>query len=465
MKPAFRIELKRDLGPWAAASIVIGTVIGSGIFLVPHDMILRVGTPGWVFVVWIFGGLLTLAGALSYAELAAAIPEAGGEYAYLREAYGPLWGFLYSWTQMWVAKSGSIATLATGFFYYLANFFPALDGVFYRLPLPLGPHGSPLDLRWGQLLAIGLIAALAWLNYFGVKLGGDVQVAVTTVKVVLIAGIVVAGLGFGSPHAAAPVSAVPLTAAGFFAALVAALWAYDGWNNVAMVASEVRDPQRNLPRALIGGTLAVIAIYLLANAAYFRVLSPVEVGASPRVAGEMMRRILGAAGAGGVSIAAMISIFAALNGSILTGSRVPYAAARQGYFFRAIARVDEKHRTPGVSILALSAWSALLVLSGSYRQLFTYVIFASWILYGMATAAVIVLRIKRPDLPRPYRTFGYPVVPILFVLVAGVFIISTLWDSPRESIMGIALILLGLPFYAYWSHRRSGSAIEGTAVE
>jgi APA family basic amino acid/polyamine antiporter len=465
MKPAFRIELKRDLGPWAAASIVIGTVIGSGIFLVPHDMILRVGTPGWVFVVWIFGGLLTLAGALSYAELAAAIPEAGGEYAYLREAYGPLWGFLYSWTQMWVAKSGSIATLATGFFYYLANFFPALDGVFYRLPLPLGPHGAPLDLHWGQLLAIGLIAALAWLNYFGVKLGGDVQVAVTTVKVVLIAGIVVAGLGFGSPHAAAPVSAVPLTAAGFFAALVAALWAYDGWNNVAMVASEVRDPQRNLPRALIGGTLAVIAIYLLANAAYFRVLSPVEVGASPRVAGEMMRRILGAAGAGGVSIAAMISIFAALNGSILTGSRVPYAAARQGYFFRAIARVDEKHRTPGVSILALSAWSALLVLSGSYRQLFTYVIFASWILYGMATAAVIVLRIKRPDLPRPYRTFGYPVVPILFVLVAGVFIISTLWDSPRESIMGIALILLGLPFYAYWSHRRSGSAIEGTAVE
>ena len=178
-----------------------------------------------------------------------------------------------------------------------------------------------------------------------------------------------------------------------------------------------------------------------------------------------MRRMLGAAGAGGVSIAAMISIFAALNGSILSGARVPYAAARQGYFFRAIARVDEKHRTPGVSILALSAWSALLVLSGSYRQLFTYVIFASWILYGMATAAVIVLRIKRPDLNRPYRTLGYPVVPILFVLVAGVFIISTLWDSPRESIMGIALILLGLPFYAYWSHRRKVSGIEGTASD
>jgi basic amino acid/polyamine antiporter, APA family len=468
MKRAIAVELKRDLGPWAAASIVVGTVIGSGIFLVPHDMILRVGKQGWMFVVWIFGGLLTLAGALSYAELAAAIPEAGGEYAYLREAYGPLWGFLYSWTQMWVAKSGSIATLATGFFYYLANFFPALDGVFYRLPLPLGPHGAPLDLRWGQLLAIGLIAALAWLNYFGVKLGGEVQVAVTAVKVMLIAGIIVAGLGFGSPHAAAPVGAAPLTpltAAGFFAALVAALWAYDGWNNVAMVASEVRDPQRNLPRALVGGTLGVIAIYLLANAAYFRVLTPAEVGASPRVAGEMMRRILGAAGAGGVSIAAMISIFAALNGSILSGSRVPYAAARDGYFFRAIARVDEKHRTPGVSILALCAWSALLVLSGTYRQLFTYVIFSSWILYGMATAAVIILRVKRPELNRPYRTLGYPVVPILFVLVAAVFIISTLWDSPRESLMGIALILLGLPFYAYWSRRRHIHAIEGTVFD
>ncbi len=465
MKRAFQIELKRDLGPWAAASIVVGTVIGSGIFLVPHDMILRLGKPGWVFVVWIFGGLLTLAGALSYAELAAAIPEAGGEYAYLREAYGPLWGFLYSWTQMWVAKSGSIATLATGFFYYLANFFPSLDRVFYRLPLPLGPHGAPLEFRWGQLLAIGLIAALAWLNYFGVKLGGEVQVAVTAVKVGLIAGIIVAGLGFGSPHAAAPVSAAPLTAAGFFAALVAALWAYDGWNNVAMVASEVRDPQRNLPRALVGGTLAVIAIYLLANIAYFRVLSAGEVGASPRVAGEMMRRILGAAGAGGVSIAAMISIFAALNGSILSGSRVPYAAARQGYFFRAIARVDAKHRTPGVSILALCAWSAMLVLSGTYSQLFTYVIFASWILYGMTAAAVIVLRIKRPDLPRPYRTLGYPVVPILFVLVAGVLIVSTLWDSPRESLMGIALILLGLPFYAYWSRRRSDGPIESTVLD
>jgi len=446
-------ELKRDLGPWAAASIVVGTVIGSGIFLVPHDMVLRVGTPRMVFVVWIFGGLLSLAGSLLYAELAAAIPEAGGEYAYLREAYGPVWGFLYSWTQMWVAKSGSLAAFATGFFYYLTNFFPGLDTVFYRLPLPLGPHGGPLEFRYGQLLAMALIFSLAWLNYYGVKLGGEVQVAVTVLKVALIAAIIIAGLGFGTPHAPAAPSAAPLTAAGFFAALAAAFWAYDGWNNVAMVASEVRHPQRNLPRALIGGTLAVIAIYLLANFAYFHVLTPREVAANPRVAGEMMRHILGPGGANAVSIAAMISIFAALNGSILSGARVPYAAARDGYFFRRFATVNPSHRTPSVSILALSVWAALLVLSGGYRELFTLVIFPSWIIYGMTAAAVIVLRKKRPDLPRPYRTIGYPVIPILFILGAFAFIVSTLRDSPRESLLGIGLILLGLPFYWYWRRR------------
>jgi APA family basic amino acid/polyamine antiporter len=446
-------QLNRDLGPWAAASIVVGTVIGSGIFLVPRTMIQRVGSPELVFVVWIFGGLLSLAGALSYAELAAALPEAGGEYAYLREAYGPMWGFLYSWTQMWVAKSGSIATLATGFFYYLTNFFPKLDGVFYTIPLPLGPHGGPLEFRYGQLFAMALILALAWLNFFGVKIGGNVQVAVTGLKIALIASIIIAGLGFGHLHATASQPPSSFTIAGFFAALVAALWAYDGWNNVSMVASEVRDPQRNLPRSLIWGTTTVIAIYLLANAAYFYVLTPAEVASSPRVAAEMMRRIFAEPGASAVSIAAMISIFAALNGSILTGSRVPYAAARDGYFFGPIGRVHPEYHTPGVSILALSVWAALLVLSGRYEQLFTYVIFASWILYGMTTAAVVVLRKKRPDLNRPYRTLGYPAVPVLFVLVALALVLATLRDSPRESLMGIGLIVLGLPFYFYWKRR------------
>jgi APA family basic amino acid/polyamine antiporter len=457
--PSTPTELKRDLGPWAAASIVVGTVIGSGIFLVPKTMIQRAGSPHMVFVVWVVGGLLSLAGALSYAELAAALPEAGGEYAFLREAYGPMWGFLYSWTQMWVAKSGSIATLATGFFVYLSNFYAPLDTVFYSLPLPLGPHGGPLELRYGQLFAIALILVLGWLNYYGVKLGGDVQVTVTVVKVALIAMIILSGLLLGHAHAPAtgpPVA--PLTFAGFIAALVAALWAYDGWNNVSMVSSEVRNPQRNLPLALIGGTLAVIAIYLLANGAYFHVLTAREVAGSDRAPAEMMRKIFDGPGANAVAIAAMISIFAALNGSILSGSRVPYAAARQGYFFSAIGRVSPKYHTPGVSILVLSAWSALLVLSGKYDDLFNLVIFASWILYGMTAAAVLVLRKKRPELYRPYHTLGYPLVPVLFVLGASILLVSTLFDRPRESLMGIGLILLGLPFYFYWKKRRQDVA-------
>lgn len=448
-----RAELKRDLGPWAAASIVVGTMIGSGIFLVPATMIQRVGSVRMVFLVWIVGGLLSLAGALSYAELSAALPEAGGEYVYLREAYGPVWGFLYSWTQMWVAKSGSIAALATGFFLYFADFFHELDGILYTLPLPLGPGGKPLEIRYGQIGAIVLILALAWLNYSGVKFGGSVQTAVTVVKVALIAGIIVAGLGFGHPEPRQE-TATSVNLAGFVAALVAALWAYDGWNNASMVGSEVRNPQRNLPRALIGGTVAVIVIYLMANGAYFYVLSPSHVAGAPRVAAEMLTRILGPGGGHAVSIAAMISIFAALNGSILSGARVPYAAARDGYFFPALARVNAQHHTPAAAILGLCLWSCLLLLSGKYDDLFNLVIFASWILYAMTAAAVLVLRLKRPGLPRPYRTLGYPVVPLVFVAGAAILLASTLVDRRRESLMGLGIMAVGLPFYFYWKGSR-----------
>jgi APA family basic amino acid/polyamine antiporter len=448
-------DLKRDLGIWSAAAIVVGTVIGSAIFIVPRDMINNVGSPLMVFAVWIFGGMLSLFGALSYAELAAALPEAGGEYVYLREAYGPLWGFIYGWTQMWVAKSGSIATLATGFFIYLANFHPELERVWMVVPLPLGEAGSPLQIRYGQLLAMVVIVVLATINYFGVKVGGNVQVAVTVVKVGLIVAIIVIGLGTGHGNTANYSTSIPAAGGitGFFAALVAALWAYDGWNNVSMVASEVQKPQRNLPLALILGTLSVIGLYLLANLAYFYILPASAVGSTNRVAGEAMRRVLGAPGANAVSVAAMISIFAALNGSILSGSRVPFAMARDRLFFRRVSYVHPQYRTPSVSILALSAWAAVLVLSGRYDQLYTYVIFASVILYGMATAAVIVLRYKRPDLPRPYRTLGYPVVPVVFVLGITCLVISTLWKSPRESFMGLGLVALGLPFYFYWKRR------------
>lgn len=449
-------ELKRDLGVWAAAAVVVGTVIGSGIFLVPKTMVQRVGSPEMVFIVWIAGGLLSLFGALTYAELSAAMPEAGGEYVYLTAAYGPFWGFVYGWTQMWVAKAASIATLATGFFYYLANFAPGLQATLWVIPWPIGPGGGPLEIRYGQLLAMAVIAVLAVVNYVGVRVGGDLQVAVTLIKIALIGALIVGGLGWGRGaivNLQSSVAPSPGGFAGFFAALVAALWAYDGWNNAGMVASEIRNPQRNLPLAVIGGTLAVILIYLLANLAYFYVLPSAQVAASDRVAADMMRRVLGAPGAAAVSVAAMISMFAALNGSILSGSRVPYAMARDGLFFRRVAAVHPRFRTPGVSILLLCGWSALVLLSGRFDELFTMVIFASWILYGMTAAAAIVLRKKQPNLERPYRILGFPLVPVVFIAVAAVLLIATLRQSPRESLIGLSLILAGLPFYSYWKRR------------
>jgi amino acid transporter len=445
-------ELRRDLGLAAALAIVIGTVIGSGIFRVPQSMVLSVGSERMVFAVWIVGGALSMAGALTYAELGAAMPGAGGEYVYLTEAYGPLWGFLYSWTQMWVAKSGSIATLATAFFEYTAYFVPQFEHIWFHL--------GPLPIRYGQVFGMALILFLGLVNYFGVKIGGAVQIGVTVVKVALIAFLIVAGLLYagGTPHEAMTgtghgvTTTMPLFS-GFIAALVGALWAYDGWNNVGMVASEIKNPGRNLPISLIFGLGAVIAIYMLANWAYFRVLTPAEVAANKLVAAEMMQRVQGPVGAAIVSVAAMISIFAALNGSILSGSRVPFAAARDGLFFRRAARVHPAFRTPGVSILMLTGWSSLLVFSGKYEELYNFVIFGSWILYAMACASVFVLRRKRPDLPRPYRTLGYPIVPLLFLTGAAVLELTTLWDSPVQSLEGIALILIGLPFYFYWRGR------------
>jgi APA family basic amino acid/polyamine antiporter len=458
-------SLLRALGLWGAVSIVVGTVIGSGIFLVPTRMISLVGSVQTLFVVWIVAGVLSLFGALTYAELAAAMPEAGGEYVYLTEAYGPFWGFVYGWTQMWVAKSGSIATLAAGFYTYLTVFYPALGKPIVVLPFHIGPEGSLLEIHYGQLVAIVLIVVLAGINYVGVEAGGAVQVAVTGLKMILLAGVIVVGLFSGKgdfSHFAESIPAGTAGIAGFLAAMVSALWAYDGWNNVSMVSSEIKEPQRNLPKALIFGTMAVILTYLLINVSYFYVLSPLRVAQSPRLAADMMTTIHGSVAGQAVTVAVLISILAALNGSILSGSRVPYALARGGLFFRSIAKVHPRFRTPGNSMIALCLWSCLVVLSGWYDQLYTFVIFGSWILYLMTAASVFVLRRKRPDLPRPYRVVGYPVVPLLFVFVAILLLINTLQKYPRESLMGLALMALGVPFYFYWKGhaRRPGATAE-----
>jgi len=461
-------SLKRALGLWGAMSIVIGTVIGSGIFLVPTTMINTVGSVPMVFAVWIVAGVLSLFGALTYGELAAALPEAGGEYAYLREAYGPFWGFLYGWTQLAVAKSGSIATLAAGFYTYLTVLSPALAAPVVVLPFHIGPDGTLLEIRYGQLVGIALIVVLAAVNYIGVRAGGGLQVFVTALKMLLIGGVIVLGLFSGTGDFTHLVQKIPVPAAGvsaFLAAMVSALWAYDGWNNVSMVSSEIKEPQKNLPRALVFGTAAVILTYLLINVAYFYVLSPERVGKSQRLAAEMMSALYGPIAGRLVTVAVLISILAALNGSILSGARVPYAMAHGGLFFKSIGKVHPRFRTPGNSIIALCAWSTLVLLSGWFDQLYRFVIFGSWILYILATASVFVLRRKRPDLPRPYRVVGYPWVPASFVLVGILLLVNSLQKYPRESLMGLVLMVLGVPFYLYWRRGKPAGVVAGPESE
>ena len=457
--PSSPHSLQRVLGLWSAASIVVGTVIGSGVFLVPSSMISKLGSVKMLFAVWVVAGILSLFGALTYAELAAAMPEAGGEYVYLNAAYGPFWGYLYGWTQFAVAKSGSIATLAAGFYTYLTVFLPVLAQPVLVTPFMIGPNHTRFEIHYGQLVAIGVIVILAGVNYIGVRVGGNLQVLVTIVKVALIGAIIAIGLFSGKGDYSHLSQHIPSVGgvAGFFAAMVSALWAYDGWNNVSMVSSEIKEPGRNLPRALILGTLAVIGIYLLINIAYFYVLTPSEVASSERLAANMMAHLYGQTAAAAVSVAVLISIFAALNGSILTGSRVPYAMARDGLFFKSAAKVHPKFLTPGNSVIMLCLWSSVVVLSGWFDDLYNFVIFGSWILYLMTALSVFVLRRKMPDLVRPYRTIGYPVVPVLFVAVAGFLLLSTLQTRPRESLMGLFLMGLGVPFYYYWKARLAKS--------
>ncbi len=412
-----------------------------------------------VFAVWIFGGILTFFGALTYAELSAAMPGAGGEYVYLNAAYGQFFGFIYGWTQTWIAKPASIATLATGFFIYLGDFFPILGSVFYTIPLPIGPHGGPLEIRYGQLLGIGVILFLAGVNYLGVRVGGGVQVGVTALKLALIGAVIVAGLissrgNTANFHASMP--AIPGGVAGFFVALVAALWAYDGWNNAGMLGSEVERPQINLPRALIAGTLAMMSIYLLANLTYFYILSGPEVGASQRVAADAMRRVLGPPGRSrGQHRRHDLDIRGAkrLDSVRLTN---PVRHGSRRLFLPSFSPGPSGFRTPSSAILLLGLWSSVVLLSGQYDQLLTLVIFPSWILYGMTAASLIVLRYKQPNLERPYRVIGYPVVPVVFVFVAIALLYSTLRQSPRESGIGLSVIGAGLPFYFFWRNRESG---------
>ena len=453
-------EPGRILGLPVAVSMVVGTVIGSGIFLVTSQMMRSVGSTPMVLAVWVFGGILSLFGALSYAELSAAMPRSGADYVYLNTAYGPLWGFIYGWTFTWVGKPGSAAALASGAYRYLAEFFPGLNQVVFSVALPIGPGGGPLEIHKGQVLGAGFIILFSVVNMLGTRLGGGLQVVGTGLKVALIAGIILGGLtsvhgriaNFGSSLQAISGTEHIGGITGFFVALVASLWAYDGWTTTSMIGSDIRNPEKNLPRALIWGTLTVIAIYLLANISYLYVLSAPEVAASPRVAADMMRRVAGGFGAALVSVAAIVSMLAALNGVIISGSRIPFAMAQDGYFFAWVGRIS-RFQTPAASLALEGAFGVLLLASGRFEDIIKMVIFTEWIVYGMTTASVLVLRKTHPEMPRPYRVWGYPLVPVAFVLVAVALLFVTLRESPRESGMGLGLIGLGLPFYYYWKRR------------
>jgi len=461
-----KTQLVRGLTGSDTTLLVIGTVIGTGVFLKSAVMAQEVRSPGLVLAAWVAAGFLSLAGALTYAELGALLPHAGGEYVYLRQAYGDAPAFLFGWMRFSVAAAGGIAVLGVGFATFLSAVLP-LTTVWvartYRL------LGQEIHWQFGtkQLVAVGAIVFFSAINCVGVVFGGRVQSVLTLMKVLGIAAIVLgvfllSGTASWTHLKTNSVSAQGAGISSFGAAMLAALWAYDGWNAMPMIGGEVSNPQRNIPRALIGGMLAVMAIYCLANLVYFYALPFDEVvtanSTSHRdalpVATKAAQTFLGALGGRLISIAFILSALGALNGLILSSARVPFAMARDGLFFSRFSAVNARSHVPAWSIIIQAVWSSVLAISGSYDQLTDCVIFASWIFYGMTTSAVFVLRRKMPDASRPYKTFGYPVVPMVFVFVALWLIVNTLQARPVESTTGLILIALGLPVFIYYRYRQ-----------
>lgn len=449
-------ELSRDLGVSHAAAVVVGTIIGSGIFLVPAEMMQAVGSARLVYLAWVIGGLLSFFGALTYAELGAMKPQAGGEYVYVRDAYGPLGGFLYAWTWFVIAKPGSVATVVTGLVRILGTF-----QVFSFFSANL--ISSPFALTWGQLVAIGAAVLISVLNYIGVKRAGEFQLVFTLLKVAIILAIVVvcfSGLGDvtgrGWQNFAGMFTGAKGGVAGFMAALVAALWAYDGWNDLNMVAGEVKQPERNIPIALIAGVAMVGALYMLLNAGVQYVLPASAIAASPRPASDAVALVMGRMGAGFVSAGMAISMLVTLNGTIMSGARIPFAVARDGYFFRALAKVSPGFHTPSVALAVQCLLSIfLLLLGGSFRQLFSLTIFAEWLFYLISASTIFVFRRRQPAALRPYRMWGYPVTPAIFAGVAAALLCYTFWNERPNSYYGLLVILAGIPvFYCFSVLRR-----------
>ena len=434
--------LLRVLGVGSIVGIVVGTMIGSGIFIVPATVAADVKAPLAMLAAWVVAGIACIFGALSLAELASAYSESGGIYVYLREAYGPLVGFLFGWTLFLVIDSGTIATLSIAFASkYLPHF------------VPIGPLAQ-------KAVAVAFIAALIGVNYLGVRRGAFVQNLLTVLKFAALSGIVVAVFLFARGDWGNLVTpAVPAVDGGFVGkfglALVAVLWAYKGFEVSTFNAGETKDPSRTLPVGLIAGVGLVTVVYILANVAYLYAVPAPAMAAADRIAAVAMDAAVGPVGASIVAFIILFSILGAANGHILTGPRVYYAMAKDGLFFRGMAAVHPKYRTPHVSLLVVGAWSVVLSLSGTFEQLLRYAVFGAWIFLGLAVLGVFILRRKRPDLPRPYKTLGYPVTPALFLLAALFVIGSSLAGAFWNSFIGLAIIALGVPAYLYWNRKRA----------
>ena len=470
------LTLIRGLGLLAAVSIIIGNVIGTGVFLKARVMTCNLGSPEWVLIAWIAAGFLSLAGALTYAELSAMKPEAGGEYIFLRDAYGRISSFLYGWMLIFVGKTGAQAAVAVTFAIGLNDFF---GGQLKQTLAQTKIFGYDYELTSLQIIAVMLIVIFTTINCASVILSGKIATVLTFVKIALIAFVGIGAFiwvtggtfahfsmindGGTCKNVADSVrygSADYSFIAGFGAAMLGALWGYDGWNNLTLVAGEIENPERNIPIALIGGTIVIIILYVFAHIAYFYVLDPTtiaSVSTDSSVAKEVVSRFFGGdiktfATGFAVSIftvGLMLSSIGTLHTSILTGARVPYAMAKDGMMFQSMGKLSEGTRVPVVALIVQGIWAAVLALSGSFDTLTDYVIFGSWIFYALATSTIFVFRKKYPDAVRPYKAFGYPIVPILFLLVAGFLLINTMINAPFQAFTGLILILLGLPVYYY----------------
>ena len=457
-----RLELVRGLGAWSSMAIVVGTMIGTGIFLKPSEMAREGRSVSIVFAAWIIGAVLSLFGALSYAELGTMLPEAGGEYAYLRRGFGPVWGFLFGWMHSMVGRPASMASIAAGLMRFLSFLIPAAAAPLFtvHIAIPgLTNWIAPYDFAftWAQPLAVCWILFMTAINYLGVRLGGAVQVFLTAIKIISVA--IVIGVAFfspaGPPHAPDPFwpaagQSLATTLGAFLATLAAALWAYDGWEDLNLVGSEVENPQRNFPRALVGGVVFVGVIYLLFSAACLKVLPFAAVANSSHVASEVVERVTGHGAALWITVAMAISALGTMNSSVLSGARVPYAMARDKIFFKIADGIHPKFRTPGRALVFQCVLTCLMALTGTFEELTNLFIFATWIFYGAAVVALIRLRQTEPNLPRPYRTAGYPWVPAIFVLGALALTVSEWLQRPGRSTIGLLVIAAGLPFYRHW---------------